>query len=223
MMISFLKLLAISLLALQNAAMPPTNQDASPKLPPIPTATSGETADTTQSTNEQLMEAVVALKAIAENRPIDGVTAMTLLLIGSFLVDRISSGLLGLLSLNASWNRSFPNPLTLPSDQTQQRTMARTKQVVVYYLLAIAAAGLLLYLFQNIHLWKALGFTGLTNGEDRILTMIVIVVGAERVAQWLQLPGTPGAQSANAPVEITGELTVIDRAKVATSGESNPQ
>ena len=56
--------------------------------------------ETEESVEQKLIEAVEALKNLSENRPIDGVTAVALLLMGSFIVDRFASGLMALFSLS---------------------------------------------------------------------------------------------------------------------------
>lgn len=184
---------------------------AAEKLKPISTQDGkGEMIEEVDdSTKAKLIEAVDALKALSENRPIDGVTAVALLLMGSLIVDRIASGLIALLSLARFWESSFPDPATISSDQRRARTLAKTKLVVVYYLFAILAAAGLILIFRNVHIWQALGFPQLTDQEDRIITALVMVVGAERLAHWFQLPGAPGGTQSS-PVEVSGSLVLTE-------------
>ncbi len=175
----------------QGEAEPGNETQSSPQQAALPPAA---------ELDPELERLLNAVKTVYDNRPIDGVTALTILFLGSFLVDRVASALLFLLYLSGYLPESG-------AGTEKQRRQARASALMAYYLFAIVATVGLLTLFQNFHLFRSLGFTDMPSLVDKSLTGIILVVGAERVAGWLKLPGTPGAESA-APVYVTGEMTL---------------
>jgi hypothetical protein len=165
-----------------------------------------------------------AILTYSTNQPIDGVTALTLLLIGSFVVDRLACFLLVLLSLYRPFRDRFPAPAAVPPEQTERRGKARLNRIIVYYVLAVLIAIALLCRL-DLALLEPLGVNlaetvtqGLSEDAanrmndwyhflDRCFTGLIIIIGAERVAQWLNMPGTPGARpNQTEPVLVSGEM-----------------
>ena len=145
-----------------------------------------------------------AIESLYSNRPLDGVSALTLLFIGSFIVDRFSFGLLALLS----HTKIVPHPRYISAENGEQKYQAKVAQMVAYYAIAIGAAIALVY-FSDVYIMQAVGFRGLNNITDQCLTAAVLVIGAERVASWLNLPGTTGTQQTQ-PVEVSGEMVLVE-------------
>lgn len=65
---------------------------------------------------------------------LDGVTAIALVVIASFAIDRIVSGSLFLLSYSKAWSRRFPEPSSVEDEATRVRV--EKTQKLVYFALA---------------------------------------------------------------------------------------
>ena len=177
-----------------------------------------------ESRNHHLFDAYLSLTS---DHPITGTTALTILAIGSIVVDRISTGTLWMLSLSDVWDRSFPNPSTL--EKPRDQNWAQAKLIAIYYAIATLVTMILLSFFCDLELLGAIGFEPVDQSDlflsrtiDRYISGAIIIIGAERVAQWLQLPGTPAAAAAALqPMVISGNLTLHDPASsVAVPAEA---
>src|SRR5215475_7900874 len=71
---------------------------------------------------------------IAQAVPLDGVSAIALVLIAAFAIDRVVNGLLFLLGFNKKWACWCPDPKLI--DQTAPRIAAERRQKLVYFVLA---------------------------------------------------------------------------------------
>lgn len=169
--------------------------------------------------NEELQAATRKLNAVLQGEQLDGVTVLIILFVGSYLVNRITSMLMVLFSSLAFWDRAFPQPNTL--DAAHKRHLAAIKLLIVYYILAIVVAvGLTstYYLCSHSRLIHVLisdlkeidQFSDFILSFDFWITVVILVVGAEQLAQWLKL--YPEQQNANTqgPVEMTGTLVVVE-------------
>src|SRR6266849_81197 len=108
---------------------------------------------------------------------LDGVTVVAVILIASFAIDRVVSALLFLLSLS----KSFPEP-------------ASKKYQVWYFCIAGILAIFVIAYWGNVRILAAVGYPPDPNPVlDALLTGIVLVGGAERLATMLKLPGAAGA------------------------------
>ena len=139
---------------------------------------------------------------------IDGVSGIAVVLIASFAIDRIVSGLLFVASLFAARSRVFPDPALLESGPARSR--AEKKQKVLYFLLAGVLAMGVVGAVGNVRILSALGFS--THWLlDIIFTGLLLMGGADRVAELLKMAGAPGGEKpASRPIEITGRLTLED-------------
>lgn len=135
---------------------------------------------------------------------LDGVTALAALIIASFAIDRLVTGILFLLSFASFWTRRFPDP-TLQTDLTL-RSQAEKRNKLVYFTLAAAFGGFVLAYWGNVRLMQALGFqTG--RLLDTLITALILVGGAERLSGVLKLPTERREEQASVqPVQITGTL-----------------
>lgn len=70
---------------------------------------------------------------IAET-PLDGVSAIALVLIASFAIDRVVTGLLFLMSFNKRWAHWCPDPKLI--EETAPRIAAERRQKLAYFILA---------------------------------------------------------------------------------------
>ena len=98
---------------------------------------------------------------------IDGVSAIAVILIASFGVDRIVTGLLFTLSFIKPWTRFLPNPTAIQN--ALERANAERKQKLVYFVFAGLLSGLVVAYLGKVRIFQALGFA--TNDIlDSILT-----------------------------------------------------
>jgi len=135
---------------------------------------------------------------------LDGVTAITLILIASFAIDRIVTAILFLLS--------FVSPSLDPAgiENAGARAWAEKRYKLLYVVLAgVFAIGVLAY-YGGVRILSALGIS--TDPLlDTILTGIVLVGGSDRIAALLKLPGAGGLEPpAPPPIQITGRVTLED-------------
>lgn len=136
---------------------------------------------------------------------IDGVSAIALILIASFGIDRIVTGLLFLLSFIKSWTRFVPDPTTM--QDTLERAKAEKTNTLIYFVLAGILGGVVLAFFGEVRIFRAMGFDKTNYILDSIMTGLILMAGADRVAGLLKLTGTPGVEkSTSRPIEITGKL-----------------
>lgn len=137
---------------------------------------------------------------------IDGVSAIAALVIASFAIDRIATGLLFLLSFSRRWSRGFPDPASAAEPDARRR--AEKKQKLLYYVLAAILGGVVMAYCANVRVFAALGFP--TNALlDSVITGLVLMGGADRVASFMKLPGSPAsAKPPPTPIEVTGRITI---------------
>jgi len=148
---------------------------------------------------------------------LDGVTAVALVLIASFVIDRSANGVLFLLSLVPVFCRRFPEPIT--KADPVERTMAEKKRKLAYFLIAGALGIGVVAWFGNVRLLYAMLGDQVNPLLDTVVTGLAIVAGGERLAVSLKFPGAAGTEeSTTRPVEINGKL-VLER----PAGESPPR
>ena len=126
-------------------------------------------------------------------KPLDGVSAIALIMIASFAIDRIVAAAMFLLT----WAG------IVPVSATDDR-----KYKFVYVLLGGALGIFVLAHFGQVRVFTALGIN-IDKYLDTLLTGIVLVGGADRIAGMLKAPAAPSiSQPAPPPVMITGKLVL---------------
>ena len=156
----------------------------------------------------------------------DGVSVLALILIVSFVIDRMVTGLLFLLSFAnvAPDVESISDPF--------ERNRAKRRNKVLYFSLAGILAILVLAGHRELRILEALGVgagepiipgLGFWNAEllDALVTGIALVGGAERIAELQGMAGksTEAEKEAPPPIEVTGTLTVAEGAQKKTAGQ----
>jgi len=155
----------------------------------------------------------------------DPMRAIGIILVVSFLLDRIAEGLFFLLDFSPAWRRSYPDP-NLLSDRQQQASAQRKRKIL--YSLVVGLLGTVVVAWY-LHI-RLLGMTGMIPPDpapddpsksfflqphallDILFTGLIFVAGADRLSEALKLLGAPGAQHASSksgpsqPIEITGKL-----------------
>jgi hypothetical protein len=147
---------------------------------------------------------------------LDGVSAVALVLIASFAIDRIVRGLLFLLS----FANAVPDP-TLAEDETSRRA-AEKKYRLMYFLFAGIIGIFVLAYYGNVRILAALGVQAHAV-LDTVLTGIVLMGGAERLASFLKLAGEkPEVEKQEPqPIQITGRLTLEDSTLKKAAGQGD--
>ena len=133
---------------------------------------------------------------------IDGISALVLILIASFAIDRITSGLVFLFA----FLKVFPDPRTV--DHGPPRVRAERRQQLLYFVLAAILGIAVIAGYGKVRMFAALGFDGLPNWLDSLVTGLILVAGADRIAGLLKMSGAQGAASDAQPIEITGRLVL---------------
>jgi hypothetical protein len=137
-------------------------------------------------------------------KPVDGVTAIALILIASFAIERIVTAAMFLLS--------FLSPSLEPSliEAPGARAVAERRYKLAYVTLAGLLAILVLAYYGGVRVFAAMGVP--TDPLlDTLFTGIILVGGADRVAAVLKVTGeAPSQKPAPQPIQITGKLTLED-------------
>ena len=136
---------------------------------------------------------------------IDGLSGIAVILIASFGIERIVTGLLLLLSLLKPWSRLVPDPAS--AEDAVGRSEAERKQKVAFFVFAGILGDLVLAYFGEVRIFRALGFINTNEILDSIMTGLILVAGADHIGPILKLSGAPGGEKpAERPIEITGRL-----------------
>lgn len=145
---------------------------------------------------------------------IDGVSAIAVILILSFAINRIATGLLFLVSFVKPWARFLPDPVLQTNEGLRMKAERRRK--LVYFVLAgILAMGVFAG-YGTVRILSVSGFPSINPILDVILTGLILVAGSDRIAELLKTPATAGVALATAeapttrPIEITGTLTLVE-------------
>ncbi|MEM9941787.1 MAG: hypothetical protein AAF939_09365 [Planctomycetota bacterium] len=161
-----------------------------------------------------------AFLVLKGDRPIDGPTALTILFIGSALLHFLAAQTLAIVV------SFFPKIADVSQLSLESKENGLTEKKVifyrrfVYFVAAIFFSVLILVYVAHLNLLSALGFKipdvnfwggfRIVSGDlDLLVTGMIMVVGSEKIAQWLQLPGTPAPVEVQ-PVVISGEIDIKD-------------
>lgn len=130
---------------------------------------------------------------------IDGVSAVLVILIASFAIDRAVTGLLFVLRTFAFGRRLVPDGNAV-------------REKWVRFTVAALLAGVVLSLVGKVHLLAAVGFPGVNEYVDVLITTVILVGGSDRVTDILKATGMPHGEreAARQPIEITGKLVLED-------------
>jgi len=140
--------------------------------------------------------------------PLDGVSALALLLLSAFVIERVVSGVLFVLP-------SF-GVLPDPAQVEDAAARAALERKYTYWRFFLSGALVALILWQ----WKSLRilalFSQLSDAVpgwlDPAVTWVVLMGGAERIGAFVKLPAGGGAaeKREEQPIEVRGRLTLDD-------------
>jgi hypothetical protein len=161
-----------------------------------------------------VVETTVAVDAgSAPVARIDGISAIALILIVSFAIDRLIRGLFFLLSYSRAWSNAFPDPQL---NDVAPSARAERNRKLIYFSLAALLAMVALGWFGRVRILAALGFTAVNPVLDIIVTGLILMGGADQAGQLLQgigAPGAPGSKAQPTPIEITGRVTIDEQSR----------
>ena len=139
---------------------------------------------------------------------IDGISAIAIILIASFAIDRIVTGSLFLLCFVKYWTKYFPDPATLQPDA---RLAAERKQKLAYFGLSGILGIALLSGYGKLRIFSVSGFPDVPAWLDTVVTGLILVGGADRMAALLSGGSPFGEQKTpHQPIEISGKITLED-------------
>jgi hypothetical protein len=143
---------------------------------------------------------------------LDGISAIAVLLLAAFAIDRIVTAILFLLGFIPAWSRVF-------SDEKRGKLIYFTFAAVFSAGVVVALSGMrtvdatgqagtgILY---------ALGFK--QHWIDVVLTMLILMGGAERISEVLKnIDASKAVSDKPAPIEITGKLTLDEGSTIGRS------
>jgi hypothetical protein len=139
-------------------------------------------------------------------QPLDGLSAVAMLAIASFAIDRIVAGVLFLFTL---LKPQYDTSTLEPSKQIA----AQKKLKLIYVALAAVLAVVLMLLYPNLRILSALGIQADVL-LDSVLTGIVLLGGSDQLALLLKTTGMPEVKKpAPQPIQINGRLVLEEPSK----------
>lgn len=148
----------------------------------------------------------------------DGITALSVLVIASFAVDRFVTGILFLLSFIPAWQRTVPEPATVRDPD--RRSVSEKRYKLVYFTFAAVVGGFVLAYWGNVQLLNAIGFKT-TRLIDTVITGLLLMGGAERLSGVIKLPGERREEKAPAqPIQVTGSVVLEQQPTIRSAKAS---
>ena len=129
-----------------------------------------------------------------------------MLALAAFAVERVTTGILFLLSFWMRWQAEFPDPDTLVD--VGKSSQAKRKNKLAYFILAGALVFLAVDWFPEIRILNALNLAG-HPALDIALTCLVLVAGSDRIGDFLKGEGG-GAEKSSKPIEIAGRVQIVE-------------
>ena len=151
-----------------------------------------------------------------------GINAIALVLIASFAIDRIVTGILFLLAYSPTWRKRYPDPATVDDIH---RAHAERTQKVTYALLA-GLVGLLVAWLGQVRVLAALGVPTVA-ALDIVVSTLVFMGGSDQVSVLVKGAGVgsrSGKASSPEPIQIKGSLTLEQppgATQISGAGESS--
>jgi len=154
----------------------------------------------------------------------NGISPITLIVVGSFAIDRIVSGLLFLLSMPKAWQQIFPDP-DLIQDPAQRALAAKKRKLAYFFLAAILSVPVVA--LGDLGLLSRMGLAkpelhGVQWWLDCLLTSMIFMGGADVFTMILKKHSDSVLDKPNErAIQVVGSLTVDDGDK-GSSGKSCP-
>jgi hypothetical protein len=132
---------------------------------------------------------------------IDGVTAVALVLIASFAIDRIVTAVLFLATLTRILHEPPPGD-----------AHAQQMHKLAYFVLAGILGVVVLAFYGNVRILQAMGLQNINPVVDAIVTGLLLMGGAERLSGIVQPGAAEKPEPKPVPIVVTGTLTLVDGA-----------
>ncbi len=153
---------------------------------------------------------------------IDGVSAISIIMISSFAIERIATGMLFLLSFIKPWSRRFPNPMKVSG--IAEREDAEAKHKLIFFVFAGILGIPVLAGYGEVRILRAvLGNENINYILDTIFTGLTLAAGSDRIADLLKMHSTPQKKKQETrPIEVTGKLVLEEEMnkKISRAQES---
>lgn len=138
---------------------------------------------------------------------LDGVSALALLLLSSFVIERVVSAVLFVLPTLGM--------LGEPEEKEDDRAHAARERKITYarFFFSAALAAAVLTYWQHLRILELFGQPREYLGRelDFAVTWVVLLGGADRIAAVVKLPSAASAPAAKPePLEVKGHLTLDD-------------
>ena len=140
--------------------------------------------------------------------PLDGISALALLLLAAFVIERVVSGALFALPTL----RLLPDPAQV--DDPAARAAVERRYTYLRFFLSGALAAAILWQWSSLRILAL--FSQLSAAVpawlDPVVTWVVVLGGAERMAALVKLPagGAGAPKREEQPIEVHGRLTLDD-------------
>jgi len=146
---------------------------------------------------------------------IDGVTAIAVIVIAAFAVERTARGAIFALSFIPGFTRLFPEP-ALAEDARARVRAAKRQQLLYFVLAALLGIGVLAY-WGEVRIFRAVGFEAMPPVLDAVVTGLILVAGSDWIAALTRLEGGRAAEPVEPrPIEVSGRLVIEDGAGTST-------
>jgi hypothetical protein len=141
-----------------------------------------------------------------------------IVVIASFVIDRVAGGVFFLLSLVDAWNEWVPDPAA--RQDAGDKLAAQKRQKLIYYSFVAILALSIVFAFNL----RVLGALHVTENPpnvwlDQLFSVLVLMGGSDQIAALLKSPHAGKAvetTSTAKPIEVTGRLTLDESAARAT-------
>ena len=137
----------------------------------------------------------------------DAISLTALLVLTAFAVERVSSGLIFLLSFWGPWDRAFPDPRTIADAKASVAAERRGK--FVYFLFAGALVLWIIGLNPELRILQAIGKPA-PDYLDIGLSWLVVVAGSDRIGDLVPSRGGGEVEAAPKPIQIEGQVTLVE-------------
>ncbi|HWZ84314.1 MAG TPA: hypothetical protein VNW47_16920 [Terriglobales bacterium] len=137
----------------------------------------------------------------------DGISVTAMMALAAFAVERVTTGILFLLSCWSPWRSEYPDPESLTDPDKIAR--ARRKSKLAYFVLASALVLVVVKWSPEIRILHALNLEA-SPVLDVALTCLVLIAGSDRIGDFLKGDGGGASEKSSKPVEIVGRVQLIE-------------
>lgn len=135
----------------------------------------------------------------------DGISLAAMIVLASFVIERIKAGVLFLLAGSEARKRTSRDPAELKDEELRK---AQRSQKFIDFFVSGALVAVALAVFPQLRVFNALGIT--PNGIlDAALTWLILTTGSDKLGEFLK-GGGETSHPEPTPVKITGDVRLIE-------------